>query len=395
VTDLAAEAVAHAAPQNRAIHPKGWEPHVVESGGTATAVSAPMEGDPSHDDLIRAWGMDPGEWAIVGDVQVRRWQTYDERWLRYYRASLTRRVRAARADVDELCKLASSRRHKPPKARTADGWVSFVAVNDWQIGKADEDGGGTPETVEFLRERFAMLDDMWKREKPAEIVLGNEGDITERVYGNYPSQPFTVDLDEREQQRVARRLTLELTSIAARRAPVVRWLGVPCNHGENRQNGKMVTRVTDSVTLSLLETTAEACALNPDSFGHVRFELAPDIALVTDLAGICTVHTHGHQFDRGSGSAMVKAMRWWDGQITGMQPAAAAVMMVTAHKHHFEVTEEKGRTVALCPASDGGSRWWKNLTGQTSPRGMLTMKIGAGIGDPLQGQRCWDDLRIL
>ena len=23
------------------------------------------------------------------------------------------------------------------------------------------------------------------------------------------------------------------------------------------------------------------------------------------------------------------------------------------------------------------------------------IKIGAGIGDPLEGERCWDDLRIL
>ena len=75
---------------------------------------------------------------------------------------------------------------------------------------------------------------MWKLDKPSCIFLGNEGDLSEAVTGHYASQAFTVDLDQREQDRVVRRLLFKFVETAARRAPKVFVSGVACNHGENR-----------------------------------------------------------------------------------------------------------------------------------------------------------------
>lgn len=395
--ELLDEAINHGSTR-RAAHPKGWEPHVVETGSTATAVSEPLEGDPSEADLIRGWDMDPDLWEIVGEVQVRRWQAHGAegegvRWFRYFKANLRRRSYTDRADVADLCKRAA--RVRPAKKPTPKGadWCSFVALNDWQIGKGE--GGGTPATVDFLLERFAMLDDLWRETKPPMIHLGGVGDLGEAVSGHYPGQLHTVDLDQREQDRTVRELKYAIFKTAVRRSPVVVGSAVPCNHGQNRNgDGKMQTKVSDNKSLTYLECVQEAFSMNPEAFGHVTFEYANESGtLVTDLAGIPTALNHGHEF---SGTAAVGAPQtWWNGQIVGMQPAAAAMVLITAHRHHTSVTEESGRTIFLAPACDGGSGWFTRKTGKSSPRGMLTVSIGIGIGDPLKDQRCWDDLRIL
>jgi len=169
---------------------------------------------------------------------------------------------------------------------------------------------------------------------------------------------------------------------------------VACNHGENRNgSGKMHTRPSDNRTLTYVENIAEVCAQNPDAFGHVEFVVARDTVLSLDIAGVPTVNTHGHLFD--GGAPMTAAMKWWTGQIVGMREAAAAVVLFTAHRHHFQVSEETGRTVVMAPACDGGSQWFTDRTGKSSPRGLLTLSMGKAIGDPLEGERCWDDLRVL
>lgn len=384
---------AHDSP--RAKHPPGWEPHVEEHGDTATAVSAPMAGQPSEGDLIRGWDMDPDVWQIVGDVQVRRWQRHDGEWLRYFRAHLTRRRAAPdRADVEALCRAALRRHpaHKP--VATDTGRALVVALNDWQIGKNEGPGRGSAETVDRIARQLATLPALIRAHKPSSVVLAGVGDLTERVSGHYPAQQWTTDLDEREQQRVARRLLLRAVDVVAPLVERVTMTAVPCNHGETRDaGGKMLTRVSDSVSLTLAESVAEVCAANPERYGHVEFLFPTDATLVHDVEGVQLATNHGHHFRR-TGDAMRTAWDWWRGQIMGVQPIAAADVLLTAHKHHFQVSEEQGRTIMLAPANDGGSAWWMRMTGQESPPGMLTFLAGLGVGDPREG-RCWDHLRVI
>ncbi|MBK7048279.1 MAG: hypothetical protein IPH48_17630 [bacterium] len=98
--------------------------------------------------------------------------------------------------------------------------------------------------------------------------------------------------------------------------------------------------------------------------------------------------THGHQV-RGSGSAAAKVEKWWQGQIMGTQPVAAADLLMTAHLHHLQLSEETGRTVIIAPAIDGGSYWYTSATGRSSPRGMLTLTVGDAH------HRGWGDLEVI
>lgn len=389
---LADEAASHG---TRAKHPAGWEPHVEEHAGTAVAVSQPLAGSPTHDELIRGWDMDPAEWMIVGDVQVRRWQRYDGEWLRYFRATLARRrAGVERADVDRLCRDAMRRKPNRPKPRLATHRALVVCLNDWQIGKGE--GDGSEGIVRRVRNQIGALGSLVADLEPDVVALLNVGDLTERVSGHYASQPFTCDLDEREQQRVARRLLFHAVETVAPLVPSVLVTAVPCNHGENRGPvGKAQTRPSDNLSLSLTETVEEACQQNPDAYGHVRFQYAPDYVCVSELAGLTLASTHGHQFDRGGGDPMRKAEEWWRDQIMGTQHVAAADMLVTAHKHHCQVSERLFRPVVIAPANDGGSLWWTASTGQSSAPGMLTFGFGLGYGNPSRGDRCWGDLRVL
>lgn len=266
------------------------------------------------------------------------------------------------------------------------------SINDLQVGKGE--GGGTDRIIsrtiagiDSLRGRVRELKRAGRA--PDVIYVANNGDITERVAGHYASQTYTVDRNERAQQRIGRRLILRAVDTAAELAAKVVVLAAPCNHGEERLNGKAYTDPTDNLSLTLTENVYEICQANPERYGHVSFALAPDHVLTIDIAGVTCAFTHGHQF-RGSGHPMKVVEDWWRGQVMGDQPVADARFLFTAHRHHFGVSEQTGRTVFLAPANDGGSYWYTSATGKSSPPGMLTVGVGEGYGP-----RGWGDLVLL
>lgn len=166
---------------------------------------------------------------------------------------------------------------------------------------------------------------------------------------------------------------------------------VPCNHGENRTGDKARAHTTsdDNLSLTIVEGVEEACQANPERYERVDFAYARDLTLVLDVCGVNLGITHGHQIRGGSAqSAVTKVERWWRDQIMGAQPIAAADILLTAHLHHLQVSEETGRTVMIAPAADGGSYWFSSATGRSSPRGMLAMTVGDAH------DRGWGDLHV-
>lgn len=379
-------------------HPAGWLPSVRTEGNTAVAVSAPTTNPatPDEADLIRGWHLDPAEWMIDGNLLANRWEQKPggDNWLHQYKAHLVRRTGGAeRLDVEELVKLAG--RKTPPKPRQATDQANpalVVSINDWQIGKGE--GGGTPATVARIGEAIAAVRLRCREltklgRRPSRVVLASTGDIYEHVAGHYASQLFTVDLNLREQQRVARRLLFRFVDELVTDGYEVDVTALPCNHSENRNGaGKAQTTPDDSGGLSIVEAVEEACLSNADRYAGVRFFYATDLTLVIDVAGVNLGLTHGHQIRAGGPSAAAKVEKWWQGQIMGCQPVATADMMLTSHLHHLSFSEATGRPVFVAPALDGGSYWFAAATGQTSPRGMLTMTVGA------THPRCWSDLQI-
>jgi hypothetical protein len=393
-SDLLAESATAARQRPQA--PPGWNPRLDTDGDRAEGVTPPFtESNPDERTVVASWGLDPDEWRIDGPVNARRWQRYDGEWLHYYKANLVRvTADGRRADVAELVRVAVKRAARKTPVRAADDTALVVALNDWQIGKGE--GGGSEATTARVTEQIDLLPDLIRRHRPGTVYLAGVGDLTERTSGHYASQLFTTDLNDREQLRVARALLYRAVDTVAPLVDDVLLTGVPCNHGENRNGaGKLSTTVDDSVSLTLVENVREVCAANPDRYANVRFELGRDLVHVTDLAGCNLATTHGHQFDRGAGDTMTKARRWWTGQVMGSHPVAAAWGLLTAHKHHLQLSEEDSRPVFVAPADDGGSRWFTDATGKWSPPGMLTFVWGLDVGDPATGQRCWDEVKVL
>lgn len=362
-----------------------WAPSVTLGETEGTAVSKVLPHAADERTLIAGWQLDPDVWEIVpGTLTVNRWQQHEscDDWLFQYKARLMVRGTNPRADVDEL--VAAIARRKRPK-RTPPGGDHALVVNlaDWQVGKGE--GGGTPAFVDRVCANFDALEErLYKLRKQYEVgavyVVGM-GDLLERCQGNYPSQAFTTDLNEREQARVVRRLLLDIVDRYAKLTQDLVVTGVGGNHGENRQNGKSFTTPGDNLDVGVLEAVYEACQTNPEAFGHVKFHI-PDESLVValDVAGVRCAWTHGHLASKGA-SPQLKQVEWWSKQAFGdagprFTGLSEAQVLTTAHYHHFSATETHGRLWLQCPSMDGGSRWFTDATGQHSSPGTLTYLCG-------------------
>jgi hypothetical protein len=388
----------------RQIAPQGWEPGIAWDGSEGILTTGPLQEAPDlalWSELIADWNLDPETTEIVpGSVQVRGWDANvgagEIKRLRYYRATIRARSSAPseeRADVEELCRFVMSRKPRKIVEEQQSEISLVVPLADWQIGKGE--GGGTEATVERICRGLDAMSDKVKEMKrkgraPEAIYLLGMGDTVENCSGFYPMMEFQIDLDLREQKRVARRLWLRAIDAASGLAPRVVIAGIPGNHGENRRDGKAFTSWSDSHDLAVIEECAEICQHNAERYGHVSAVLARDLTLVLGVSGVNVGIAHGHQFGRGAGHSAGKAEKWWTGQIMGRQPMSEADILITGHLHHLIVAESTGRTHIQCPAQDGGSYWWTAQTGQHAPSGQLMLGVGKGYG-----ARGWGDLEIV
>lgn len=382
-------------------HPQGWEPSLEWSEAGGTISTGPLDHEPDDalwDLLIQDWGLSPDRVRIIpGSVQIRAWDAnvgngQVER-LRYYRCRIEpTAANLDPADFEQLCRMVSKRKPKALVRPDSPESALICLLSDWQIGKAREKGGGTPETVERL---LASLDRLVGQIKtlrkigraPEAAYLVGLGDVVEGCDGHYAMQAFSTDLDRREQMRLARRLILQyVEALIELDLPVV-LAAVPGNHGENRRAGKAYTTWTDNDDLAVFEQVAEIMTHNAERYGAVSVPLggiADDLTLTLDVAGVPCAFAHGHQIRTGG------AEGWWKGQALGRQPVADAEILFTGHKHHLQLSEQTGRTWMQAPAMDGGSYWWTAQTGQNSPAGMLSVLVGSGCGP-----RGWSDLEVL
>jgi predicted phosphodiesterase len=385
-------AVSNTAPKASA--PKPGEPSIEWDGQRGVISTGQVEAEPEPKawrDLIADWGLNPDDVEIIpGSVQIRAWDANvgqgEIKRLRYYRASIVARTANAeqRADLEDL-KRALMRR-KPLRPSTNGKKLSstrIICIGDPQIGKE-----GTTERLPLI---VASIEHAITRAKSAErIILVNAGDTVEGCLSNYAAQAFTVELDNREQEQVARRLWLRAIDHAARHAPVD-VLAVPSNHGERRNgDGKAYTRTSDNADLAIMDQVADVVH-STDRYPDVRFGFPPDddpLVVTTEVDGINIAVHHSHITERGA-TPEQKMLNWIKGQSLGRLPAGWADILISGHNHHAIVSEVGGRVAWFqTPALDAGSRWYRDRTGLDSPAGVMSWSVG-DFGD-----RCWGDLHI-
>jgi hypothetical protein len=334
--------------------------------------------------------LDPDAWTVDESqpVQVRTWDSGDNRNF-YYRATVVPASSASTdVDVEALIREVKRRKAAPPKDVLAERGL-VVCLADWQAGKSDHGG------VEALVERLMKL----KSSVPARIKEANKtgrpishlyvigmGDMVEGCDGHYDQQTYSVALDRRQQVKLVRRILTMMISEWSR-LPVRMVVGaVPGNHGENRKGGKSFTTFEDNDDLAVFEQVQEILSHNEDAFRNVSWVIPDgDMTITLDVCGTVVAFAHGHQFGNGA-MPLGKAKAWWSGKMRAMHPTGDATCLVFAHFHHLQVLQDGPRTIFGCPSNDGGSRWFEERGGPTTACGTLTFVCD---------EDGWHDLRVI
>lgn len=369
--------------------PTGWEPGVIWDGTHGTITTGTLDSPPGEwDDLLRARGLNPDEYEVVGDTM--RWCSWDG-WKRddqgeqatsciqySFKAEIRRKHKldALPEDVYQEVRKAKKSKKSPP---TGDS-TFVIALSDWQIGNCD---GGGVETqaravanlVEAIPDRLADL----RRAKVGigQVCIAGLGDLVENCSGFYSAQPFRVELDRRDQIKFVRRAIRDIFIAVAPHTDKLIGVAVPGNHGENRQGKKAFTTVHDNDDVAVFEQVAEILSTNPDAYGHIGWRLSRDeIAVSLNLSGVNVAFTHGH-VARPKGNAAETLWGWWQAQAMGRAyPGVAdSEMLIAGHYHHLNVKEQEGRAVFIAPSLTQVSEYWSDMTGTRTRAGTLSMVI--------------------
>jgi len=395
--------VAEAERKNKkpAAHPKGWEPGFSIEGDSGTIVTRPtpeLHAPDDWADVMSIWGLDPEKFEVVGPVQFRAWDTNvgegNIETMYYCKASIQQKS-ALQMGIDYSELLEGIKSFKPNK-QSFDGEAAMVVcLADWQIGKAlqgKELESGTEATISRILQMKADIVTRTKNLRKMGYEIGTLyvaglGDLVEGCSNHYPNQTFTVDLNSRDQNKVARRLIRDCLIEWSKIYDDVIVTAVGGNHGEiNRNSGnKAFTDDGDNNDVAVFECVAEVMAVNEEAFGHVKFLLPADELYVTlDINGTYVGFAHGHKAGGGA-SPQIKQKNWWRDMTFNQSALADADVLVTGHYHHFSVVDHGPKIHLQSPAMDGGSLWWNNIGGGISKDGTLTFVItGDGVLTEIQ-----------
>ena len=364
-----------------------WTPGVSWDGNEGVVTTEAMEGDthPDWSGVLRIWGLDPNNFAVVEPVLFNVWGNTDGALNRQWKGKVVRKGAKERADIDHL--IQEIRKHKPRERKPLiEGSASLVVVAaDWQVGKKDGDGlkGLVGRWLQAIDDVEARYKELKKMGRPIEsITVLCLGDLVEGCDGHYDIQTFTVEVDRRDQVKIARRLLRDALIRWSKFAPEITVAAIGGNHGENRKNGKAFTTLNDNDDVALVESVAEIFQANPEAYGHIKFAIPTDSLSLTVEVGTKIIGiTHGHLARAGVG-VEAKLRRWIADQTLGRNKIGDCDILVTGHYHSLKMADWGGVKWLQAPALDGGSVWWSQSTGETADVGVLTFVVSErGITD--------------
>jgi predicted phosphodiesterase len=363
-----------------------WLPGVTWQGEEGTVTTPPIEGDnaPDWSGVLRMWGLDPEHFQVVEPVLFNVWGDTLGVLNRQWKGKVIRKGKEENADIDAL--IREIKKHKPRERKEFTGGASLVVcASDWQTGKRDGDGlkGLVSRWLEAIDNVEARLKELKKIGRPIDsITVLCLGDLVEGCDGHYAIQTFTVEVDRRDQVKIARRLLRDALIRWSKLVPSITVAAIGGNHGENRKNGKSFTTLGDNDDVALVESVAEIFGANPETYGHIKFAIPKDeLSLTLEVHGKIIGITHGH-LARSSGSPEAKLRRWIADQTLGRQSIGDCDILVTGHYHSFRLSDWGGVKWLQAPALDGGSVWWRQSTGEVADVGVLTFLVSnQGVSD--------------
>lgn len=363
-----------------------WTPGVTWMGDEGTITTPPVEGEvhPDWSGVLKMWGLDPEHFAVVEPVLFNVWGDTLGILNRQWKGKVVRKGRQETADIESL--IAEIKKHKPRERKEIEGGASLVVcASDWQVGKRDGDGlkGLVGRWLQAIDDVEFRLKELKKLGRPIDsITVLCLGDLVEGCDGHYDIQTFTVEVDRRDQVKIARRLLRDALIRWSKVVPSITVAAIGGNHGENRKNGKAFTTLGDNDDVALVESVAEIFQANPEAYGHIKFAIPTDeLSLTLEVHGKIIGITHGHLARSGAGTE-AKLRRWIADQTLGRQRIGDCDILVTGHYHSFKLADWGGVKWIQAPALDGGSVWWRQSTGEIADVGVLTFLVSSqGVSD--------------
>ena len=338
--------------------------------GTATTPGLP-EGADFRDFLIQA-GYSPDKYEVVGTPRTSRWQQREGgEWLTSYRFQF-REIKQV-ADLPTLYAV-SKKTVKIGKPVVSDK-AAVICWSDLQIGKVDH-RGGTLELVARVENVKAQLKDWLKREKPAQIVLLDVGDLVENFSNAANLQQLrTNDLSIMQQVDLATTILYDLIKDLVAIVPNVVYASVGSNHCQWRVQKQVVGTTTDDWGVFVGRQLAR---LASEKELPVKFyePAVHDESLTLDVFGHRIGLVHGHQVSRPEGFA-----DFWRKAAFGNSPISSASICVSGHFHHLRVQElganQAGQSRFWIQAAtlDNGSGWFRRTSGEDSQPGLVCFTV--------------------
>ena len=355
------------------------------------------------DSILESFGLDPDIFEVVDDkVRMSKWQSSkrlengdrDLIWLYSYKAIFRRRKKPLLKDEDiqEIRKAIRTYKRGQFKANNEKPSTFVVCWADWQLGKSAS--GGPEATTRRLIKSFDQtvyrIKELRKQGRHIEqIAFVNMGDPVESCDGHYPSQQFTVQLNQREQLLLALDLWTLGVSMMADLAQKTKFISTISNHGEwNRRGGRAITGDSDSADAFLADTLQRV--VGPQNLIDEWHIPDDQMTMQVNLSGLEVAFTHGHKING-------KEVEWLRSQSLRLlrENGSEPRLWVTAHRHHLKIDDYGPFTRIQCPSldSDGhpssGSKWFADMSGQWSSPGTLTLLVGE------HDKRGWSDLAVL
>jgi len=377
-------------------HPKGFEPSVSYKNSTKSGeiVSSPQKKNSINwDEQLRSYfGKDSHKYKVLEDTaEIRFWDSNigngNIERLYYFKAKIISSDKhLPDEEVKKLIKLAGSKKPPQKKKVSKDSLTFVIALSDFQIGKE-----GTEDSIDRFVTYIPKIKDQIKKLQKTEtidqVLFAGLGDLVESCSNHYSMQEFTTILDERSQQKVARRMiyTIIKEIMPMFSKGLVAFIGG--NHGENRRSGRSYTTFADNKDVMLAEELQEIFQEAPAYKDRLLF-MIPDneLSLTFEVSNTVISILHGHQM-RGGVNSQAKSRKWVSDQAFSRNPIADSDIILHGHYHYFSAYESSDRLILQAPTLDSGSEWFENTKGDKSRSGMLTFVIG--------GEEKWDYIKVI
>ena len=375
-------------------HPKGFEPSATFNQATKSGeiVSKPQKSNDIdwQEQLEAYFGKDAHKYKVLeNQAEIRYWDMAGNppQRLYYFKAKIVSSEQyMPDEDFKKLLASAGRLKKKTTKKPVKDTKTFCIALADFQIGKE-----GTEEAIErfidYIPKIKAQIKQIQKVEPLEQVLFAGLGDLVESCSNHYNMQEFSTIMDERSQQKVARRMiyTLIKEIMPLFSKGLVCFIGG--NHGENRKNGRAYTTFADNKDVMLAEELQEIFKESPAYSKSLDF-IIPDneLHLTIEISDVAILLLHGHQM-KGAGNSQAKARKWLSDQAFSRNATADADIVLHGHYHYFSAYESSDRLILQAPTLDSGSEWFENTKGDRSRAGMLTFVIG--------GEAKWDYIKVI